>query len=421
MNRIELIELCGEEAVNNLSHRADIQKQINALRDEKKALEIELGRCFSVDITVTDVLVSTVAGIVCGAMNGAFKTYIPSKGKFKHEHTVRRTAVDYKVPSPKGFKGSAQGLHRQIGPGHDIGRFREALDLMSGKKKDFPLWGKTISEQTGGILHIGGMSIEKFNKLGGFNIPEDPKAELMNHLLIDFFSKTSLPLPFTSYIADYNQVMAKLMMGMYGNGLNLKNAVGNSSSLAMLRLITHGYAYLFKAASKIELYSRLGSIKKVGEIKELWSELNAENKRYVKSREFNVLQAIAHGSSFLVDTVVNTTSKNYTGLFSLDYGTLICFATDVVKYVKKSLDNQNDLLSKISEVNEKILSEEQAWYDAYRADMLKLAETDGFYDTFDPEKIMARQEEIIAELNEGHGYRSKALSELREWDLDEDF
>ena len=75
--------------------------------------------------------------------------------------------------------------------------------------------GKTITEQTGGTLHAGNMRVDDFLARGGFKIPDDPKAELMNHLLIDFFKKTSLPIPFTSYIADHSQAMAKIMMGMY--------------------------------------------------------------------------------------------------------------------------------------------------------------------------------------------------------------
>ena len=419
MDYLQLIEFCGEDAVKSLSHRIEMQKQIHGLQAEQAALEEEFKKSFSVDLSLTDVLVASVAGIVCGAMNGFFKSHVPKHGKFKHKHSTTRTGVDYKVPTPDGMKGSPQGLHRQIGPGHDLGRFNEALDLMAGRKKDFPLWGETIVKKMGGPLHPGNMKVDDFIARGGFKIPEDPKGELMNHLLIDFFTKTSLPLPFASYIADHSEAMAKIMMGMYGDGLNLKNLAGNVSSIAMLQLITHSYAYLFKSATAIDLYGRLHTVKDINEFGELFANLNAENKRYLKSNEFNVLQAIAHGSSFLVDTIITTASKNYAGLFCLDYGTLLCFAVDVVKYVKQSTDKQSETLSKLSVISDDILVLECSWYDAFRRDMLLLAQKDGFYDAFNPELIMAKHEEIIKKLEAGHERRSNMLLELQEWNIDE--
>lgn len=414
---LKLVEFCGEDAANSLLHRMDIDKQISALKKEQEALEEELKKSFSVNLSWTDIIVAISAGVLCGAMNGLFKSYVPKHGNLKHKHSTTRTSVDYKVPKPKGMKGSVQGLHRQIGPGHDIGRFKEALDLMSGKTKDFPLWGKTIAEQTGGVLHAGNMSIEDFLVQGGFKIPADPKAELMNHLLIDFFTKTSLPLPFTSYIADNSQAMAKIMMGMYDNGLNLKNVVGNVSSLAILQLVTHSYAYLFKSAKEVNLYSRIKDVSSPKEFMTLFNELGEENKRYIKSKDFNVLQALAHGSSFLVDTIITVGSKNYAGLFCLDFGTLIAFATDVIKYVKQSTDTYKDTLSEINAISDQVLSLESSWYEAFREDMLRLAEKENFFDTFDPEKIMARHNEIIGKLEQGQHRTKEMLSELKDWDV----
>lgn len=414
---LKLVEFCGEDAANSLLHRMDIDKQISALKKEQEALEEELKKSFSVNLSWTDIIVAISAGVLCGAMNGLFKSYVPKHGNLKHKHSTTRTGVDYKVPKPKGMKGSVQGLHRQIGPGHDIGRFKEALDLMSGKTKDFPLWGKTIAEQTGGVLHAGNMSIEDFLAQGGFKIPADPKAELMNHLLIDFFTKTSLPLPFTSYIADNSQAMAKIMMGMYDNGLNLKNVVGNVSSLAILQLVTHSYAYLFKSAKEVNLYSRIKDVSSPKEFMTLFNELGEENKRYIKSKDFNVLQALAHGSSFLVDTIITVGSKNYAGLFCLDFGTLIAFATDVIKYVKQSTDTYKDTLSEINAIRDQVLSLESSWYEAFREDMLRLAEKENFFDTFDPEKIMARHNEIIGKLEQGQHRTKEMLYELKDWDV----
>ena len=177
MQRLDLIELCGEEAVNSLLSRLDVEQRIKYLQNEKIELERELKKSFSVTLSFTDILVACIAGIVSGSISGLFKIHIPQHGKLKHQHSTTRTAVDYKVPKPKGMKGTVQGLHRQIGPGHDLGRFKEALDLMSGKSTDFPLWGKTIAEQTGGILHAGNVKVNDFINLGGFKTPDNPAVE----------------------------------------------------------------------------------------------------------------------------------------------------------------------------------------------------------------------------------------------------
>ena len=350
-------------------------------------------------------------------MNGIFKSVIPEHGKLKHKHGTTRTAVDYKVPKLEGVKGSVQGLHRQIGPGHDLGRFKEALDLMSGKKTDFPLWGKTISEQTGGILHPGNMQIMDFINKGGFKIPEDPKAELMNHLLIDFFTKTSLPLPFTSYLADYSPFLGKLMINMYGEGLNLKNLTGNMSSLAMLQLITHSYAYLFKSTKQINFYKRLSQISASDDLRLLVNDLNYHNKEYTKSKEFNVLQIIAHGSSFLVDSIITVASKNYAGLFSLDYGTLICFATNVIKYIKQDTADYSLTLNKVADVNNGLIQLDHLWYDSFKQDVLRIAQSSHFYETFNPELIIAHHREIIEKLDEMQEKSGNMLTELKEWNV----
>ena len=419
MQRLELIEFCGEKAASGFLNRINIEQQIKYLQNERTELETELRESFSVDLSVTDILVASIAGILSGAMNGLFKTHIPEHGKFKHKHSTTRTAVDYKVPKPEGMKGSVQGLHRQLGPGHDLGRFKETLDLMSGKKKDFPLWGKTIAEQTGGILHPGNVKVADFIKVGGFKIPDNPAAELMNHLLIDFFTKTSLPLPFTSYLADSTPEMAKIMMGMYDNGLNLKTVVGNVANIAILHLVIHSYVYLFVSAKNVQLYDRLKTIKSAEEFASLYKELTSTHKKYLKTKEFNVLQAIAHGASFLTDTLITTASKNYAGLFCLDYGTLVLFTTDVLKYVKKGIETQNGVASKIENINEEILLQEKTWYDSFKKDILQLATKEGFFESFDPGLIVEKHLRIVNQLKEGNKQRDNFIKELQEWNIDE--
>ena len=214
MDDVQLSLVFGDQALIGLSNRKAIEAEIDKLYQENDILLQQARNAFHVDLTLTDIIVASATGVVCGAVSGCFKSYVPQDGKFKHKHGTRRTAIDHKVPKPVGMHGSVQGLHRQIGPGHDLGRFKEALDLMSGKTSDFPLWGKNISDYTGGVLHSGNIKLDRFLETGGFKIPTDPKAELINHLIIDFFTKTSLPIPFSSYLADNSEFMGKLMISM---------------------------------------------------------------------------------------------------------------------------------------------------------------------------------------------------------------
>ena len=138
MDNNELKLIFGERAIESLQERKQLEYQIDKLTQENELLLQKANKAFSVNLSVTDVVVAAATGVLCGAINGSFKTFVPQHGDLKHKHSTTRTAVDYKVPKPEGMKGSVQGLHRQIGPGHDIARWNEALDLISGKTNDFP-------------------------------------------------------------------------------------------------------------------------------------------------------------------------------------------------------------------------------------------------------------------------------------------
>lgn len=139
VDNTQLSLVFGDQALIGLSNRKTIEAEIDKLYQENEALLYQAQNAFHVDLTLADIIVASATGVVCGAVSGCFKSFVPQEGKLKHKHGTRRTAVDYKVPKPEGMHGSVQGLHRQIGPGHDLGRFKEALDLMSGKTDDFPL------------------------------------------------------------------------------------------------------------------------------------------------------------------------------------------------------------------------------------------------------------------------------------------
>ncbi len=391
----------------------------NATLFEQKKLETELDELndqlksvWRTDLSRTDVIVSISFGVLMGLFNALFKQYIPKHGKFKHDHNVNRTAIDSKVPKPMNMKGSVQNLHRQIGPQHDIFRFKEALELISGERNDFPLWGRNISDFTDGILHPGNMKIDEFLSRGGFRIPADPCKELMNHLLIDFFTKMSLPIPGSTYIADHNQTCAKIMMTIYDDGLNLKNFIGNLSSTMLLEFLNRGYAFLFKALPYgIDCFNTDNSNKFISAFK----EIKIKNKEYLQSNEFNLQGMIAHGSSFLIDTIISTSSKSYAGLFQLNLGSLTLFSTYTIKYLIKCLKESNEIKSNISEVHLLLSQAENDWYSRFRNNILDIANDNNFITTFSPQIIIERNHSTsiaYEEITETVNRRKELLYEL---------
>lgn len=420
MDNNELTLIFGERAITSLQERKQLEYQIDKLTQENELLLQKANTAFSVNLSLADVIVAAATGVLCGALNGAFKTFVPQHGDLKHKHSTTRTAVDYKVPKPEGMKGSVQGLHRQIGPGHDIARWNEALDLMSGKTNDFPLWGKTIAERAGGVLHAGNVRIDDFIAKGGFKIPDDPKKELMNHLLIDFFTKTSLPLPFSSYIADSSELLAKMMIGMYDEGLNLKNAVGNVSATAIIQLVMHAYVYLFKAMQEAEFFDEVKQIKNANELGVLFDSVNSANKRYVNSNEFHVLQMIAHSASFLVDTAIITASKNYTGILSLDYASLIVLANHSIKYVSSGINDYKEAIAGMKEINASIEMTNRMWFEEFKDEVMRLANSENFNEAFSSRLMLEYHEDVMTTFSEMDKRKEQLRTELEEWKVDED-
>ena len=420
MDNNELTLIFGERAIESLQERKQVEYQIDKLTQENELLLQKANTAFSVNLSLTDVIVAAATGVLCGALNGAFKTFVPQHGDLKHKHSTTRTAVDYKVPKPEGMKGSVQGLHRQIGPGHDIARWKETLDLISGKTNDFPLWGKSIAEQTGGMLHAGNVRVDDFIAKGGFRIPEDPKKELMNHLLIDFFTKTSLPLPFSSYIADSSELLAKMMIGMYNEGLNLKDAVGNVSASAIIQLVMHAYAYLFKAMQEVPFFEEIKQVSNVDEAILLFDRVNSANKRYVASNEFRVLQMIAHSASFLVDTAIITASQNYTGILSLDYTTLLILANHSVKYVSNGVKDYTEAIEEMKTINNSIEVTNRKWFDEFKNEVMVLANLDNFNESFSPRLMLEYHEDVMNTFSEANQKKVILRAELEGWKIDED-
>ncbi|MHB8338430.1 MAG: hypothetical protein ACYDEE_13535 [Ignavibacteriaceae bacterium] len=391
-NESLLVEIFGEENLVYFSSQKGIidgkKEKLQELSDlRKRASDV-----FKVNLTYPDIAVSISAGVLLGIGNALFKDFIPEKGSLRHEHGTTRTGIDYSIPKPQGYKGSVNDLHRQIGPGHDIFRFKEALGLMNGKSSDFDLWGKNATDILGHELKPGNLKLDMFRELGGFKIPTDPKAELLNHLLIDFFTKRSLPIPGSSYIADSSPEMAKMMLKMYDNGLNLKTGLGNLLGYTLVQIIIHSYTFLFKAIPQSEFKLTNLSFDSANTLVESYIELTKKN-------EFHIMMMMSHGSSFLVDSIITLSSKSYAGLFQLNYLSLMAFSKHLLQYLIKNVGEYNKLIEETKSKANEISEIDVVWQTNFRSAFEKNFTDPNFQSIFDKDEWMQNSTRILNSTN----------------------
>jgi hypothetical protein len=383
-----LIEIFGEENLLYFSSQKKIIDEKKEKLQELSDLRKRASDVIKVNLTFPDIAVSVSAGVLLGIGNALFKDFIPKNGSLRHEHGTTRTGVDYSIPKPQGLKGSVNDLHRQIGPGHDIFRFKEALGLMSGKSTDFNLWGKTATDILGHELRPGNLKLDIFRQLGGFKIPTDPKAELLNHLLIDFFTKRSLPIPGSSYIADSSPEMAKMMLKMYDNGLNLKTGLGNLLGYTLVQIIIHGYTFLFKAIPQSDFKLTNLSFDSA-------KSLVGTYLRLIKKNEFHIMMMMSHGSSFLVDSIITLSSKSYAGLFQLNYLSLMAFSKHLLQYLIKNISEYNKLIEEAKSKANEISEIDVVWQTNFKSVFEKNFNDPNFQSIFDKDEWLQNSTKIL--------------------------
>ncbi|MFZ4590656.1 MAG: hypothetical protein ACOYN6_06640 [Ignavibacteria bacterium] len=367
-NDTQFIKIFGEEASRDFNNqqRLFIDKQVKL--DEIDELKQKAASLFNITndlVWPRDYLVSILAGVILGSANAIFKNYISVKrikggktdfrlfGDGKHEHEVTRTIIDAKAPKLPGMK-FGNDMHRQIGPFHDRLRQTETLELLSGNVNDYNIWGKKASEIIGHPLSSMRNDYSKFIDLGGFKIPNDPKKELANHLFIDFFSSRSNPIPGTTFIGDAKPEYAKVLLGMYDEGFNEKNTYGNLVGYFLLEIIIRGYTLLFKAIPQSGFSIHNINKESIGKLFKTYKDLKNSN-------GFYAMMMMAHGSSFLCDTLITTGTKNYAGIFQLNYASLIAFSKYLFQYLIKNYKEYMKLMKEVKAKKIEIYDIDNKW------------------------------------------------------------
>jgi hypothetical protein len=129
-----VIEIFGQDNLDFFqSQQVIIDTKVEKLQ-ELCDLRERASAAFNFNLSYCDIAVSAGSGVLLGIGNALFKDWIPQHGSLAHHHDVTRTGIDHGIPKPPGFSGSVNDLHRQIGPSHDIFRFKDALGLMQARK-----------------------------------------------------------------------------------------------------------------------------------------------------------------------------------------------------------------------------------------------------------------------------------------------
>jgi hypothetical protein len=147
------------------------------------------------------------------------------------KNPMKRHVMDARIP--KALLGPFEtGDHRGVGPMHDLCRIREAVEMMLSEKPDFEVLGKSAAGLAGGKLRIIGTKGEEATIFNVFSEPGAAVIAVLFHLLSDVVTKRSLPLPGTTWVADWSPAWRDRMMTLYTRGVNVKNVFGGAGQLS---------------------------------------------------------------------------------------------------------------------------------------------------------------------------------------------
>lgn len=368
-----LFDVFGEENIRYLIAQVDIHGQHDKAVDEMRILREKADHVFDINFNWPDIAVAVAAGVLVGIGNAIFKDFLRIKEmsggnleahlskKSGHSHNFKGTVIDHQHPSPGGGMGSTD-LHRQIGPTHDVYRFKETIEMLKSENPDYQLWGKKASEwfPDGGI-HSVGVKVKDFLDKGGFaklGDGDDPRAILINHLIIDFFTKMSLPVPGTTYLAGKSNELAQILCGMYRKGFNFKNLAGNAIGVTIIELVIRGYTLLYRAIPESGFSVSDLSMKSLGELYTCYD-------RHTQSNEFRFMGVISHLSSFTVDTLITCGSKQYAGIFQLNYISLIALSKHLVAYLLKNYREYSALIGLARDKADEIGKLNEQWLRSF--------------------------------------------------------
>lgn len=167
-----------------------------------------------------DWAVCCIAGVGCGVLdlskqyaNALHNESAHQKFDTLSKEYLRKVTGSDGTAAIDNIKGGP--LHRLVGPSHDLSRFMEAIgQMMKGEFRSNVMGKEFVSNVYGGRSYTPYLKIHS---------PADAAVVLILHLIGDFFSKTSLPIPGRTRIAESEiQTVVKNVFDEYRNGGSLR-------------------------------------------------------------------------------------------------------------------------------------------------------------------------------------------------------
>ena len=79
MESTQLSLVFGDQVLTGLSNRKAIEAEIDKLYQENNVLLQQARNAFRVDLTLADIIVASATGVLCGAVSGCFKSFVPQR------------------------------------------------------------------------------------------------------------------------------------------------------------------------------------------------------------------------------------------------------------------------------------------------------------------------------------------------------
>lgn len=283
------------------------------------------------ELDTLDWVFCCITGVGCGVLDLTRKLDAGLQNDALHDKfdKLSKTYLE-KITGGKGgaaidnIKGGP--LHRLVGPTHDLSRFFEAIGhIMNGEFHSNVLGKEFLSTVYGGNSQTPYVKIES---------PVDAAIILFLHLIGDFFSKTSLPIPGRTRLAETEcKEVVKQVFAEYRNGGNLRKLVAeclsNLSGTVLIAIVLRLYRYMRIA---IERRSMPG--------------LTLKN-----DPKFHVLDRNAQTISFVISVGKAAFMSNP---FALNYTGFVQIIRSGAAINRISTNEQTQLLSRIELITDRI-------------------------------------------------------------------
>lgn len=205
--------LSPTELVEGLAEPAELQ----ALRAYLARPAFERLRWSKGDYIV--VASAVVVGLALELVNAAWRLNSPIDSEGSLRRWFNERFHDHPSGSPMDYQGPGFGgpYHRVRSPGHDLARFLDAVD-------------QTARGEFRGVRWSYGSPVEVISAVNQYGNPYPQMSwtaafvNVVVHLIADFFSTHSLPLPLTSVIYENcGREMRKFVHELYEEGVNLRH------------------------------------------------------------------------------------------------------------------------------------------------------------------------------------------------------